>query len=98
MTSPPRGRTKARAASGKMNSPEPKERFRSLRRHARLIALLHAAEGAGLVPLRITRLHSFAYLSNVLAPVWDMAALDGKILKRRGGPFYPNMQRDLDRL
>jgi hypothetical protein len=60
--------------------------------------LLDAAEAAGLVPLNILRLHGFAYLSNVLAPVWDMPVLDGKVLKRRGGPFYPDLQKDLDRL
>jgi hypothetical protein len=27
-----------------------------------------------------------------------MPALDGKVLKRQGGPFYPALQRDLDRL
>jgi hypothetical protein len=60
--------------------------------------LLRAAEQAGLVPLPILRLHTFAYLSNVLAPVWRLTALDGKILKRRGGPYYPSLQQDLDRL
>lgn len=25
-----------------------------------------------------------------------MPAFDGKVLKRRGGPFYPDLQRDLD--
>lgn len=60
--------------------------------------LLDAAEGAGLVPLPLLRLHTLAYLANVLAPVWDMPAQDGKILKRRGGPFYPSLQKDLDRL
>lgn len=68
----------------------------SLRRRVRILVLLQAAEGAGLVPLKILRLHAFAYLSNVLAPVWDLPALDGKVLKRRGGPFYPALQRDLD--
>jgi hypothetical protein len=70
----------------------------SLRRQVRLLVLLEAAEAAGLVPLNILRLHAFAYLSNVLAPVWDLSALDGKVLKRRGGPFYPALQHDLDRL
>jgi hypothetical protein len=69
-----------------------------LRRQVRLVMLLDAAEGAGLLPLKILRLHAFAYLSNVLAPVWDMPVLDGRILKRRGGPFYPDLQQDLDRL
>jgi hypothetical protein len=69
-----------------------------LRRQVRVVMLLDAAEAAGLVPLNILRLHGFAYLSNVLAPVWDMPVLDGKVLKRRGGPFYPDLQKDLDRL
>ena len=40
----------------------------------------------------------YAYLSNVLAPVWNSRVFDGRILKRRGGPFYPTLQHDLDRL
>jgi hypothetical protein len=72
--------------------------FSSLRRQVRLLVLLDAAEGAGLSPLKILRLHAFAYLSNVLAPVWNLTALDGKVLKRRGGPFYPALQHDLDGL
>lgn len=74
------------------------ERFLSLRRRVRLVVLLDAAEAAGLAPIKILRLHAFAYLSNVLAPVWDMSALDVKVFKRRGGPFYPPLQHDLDRL
>jgi hypothetical protein len=83
-----------------MRSPKSpnEDHFASLRRQVRLLVLLNAAEDAGLVPIKILRLHSFAYLANVLAPVWDLPALDGKILKRRGGPFYPVLQRDLDRL
>lgn len=69
-----------------------------LRRQMRLVMLLDAAEKAGLIPLKILRLHAFAYLSNVLAPVWDMPVLDGRVLKRRGGPYYPDLQKDLDRL
>lgn len=70
----------------------------ALQRRIRLVALLHVAENAGLTPVPILLVHTLAYLSNVLAPVWDMPPLDGKLLKRRGGPFYPAMQRDLDRL
>ena len=70
----------------------------ALRRRIRLVVLLDAAEKAGLVPLPILRLHTLAYLSNVLAPVWDMPALEGKVLKRQGGPFYPALQHDLDGL
>ncbi|MDE2823437.1 MAG: hypothetical protein OXK79_08020 [Chloroflexota bacterium] len=73
-------------------------RVESLRRQARIILLLHGAANAGLCPISILALHAYAYLSNVLAPVWDMPVLDGKILKRKGGPFYPALQGDLDRL
>jgi len=75
-----------------------RDHFASLRRQIRLLVLLKAAEDAGLSPIQILRLHAFAYLSNVLAPVWKLPALDGKVLKRRGGPFYPALQHDLDRL
>ncbi len=70
----------------------------SLARRTRLVVLLDAAESAGLTPIGILRLHAFAYLSNVLAPVWNLSPLDGSLLKRRGGPFYPSLQHDLDRL
>lgn len=73
-------------------------RLESLRRRARIILLLHGAGNAGLSPISILALHAYAYLSNVLAPVWDMPVLDGRILKRKGGPFYPALQTDLDRL
>ena len=79
-----------------LNSHE--EFLQRLRYQIRLIQLLDAAESAGLVPLPILRLHTFAYLANVLAPVWDIAPLDGKLLKRKGGPFYPVLQSYLDRL
>src|SRR5260221_11854995 len=69
-----------------------------LRRRIRIITLLAAAEQAGLAPMPISKFHTFAYLSNVLSPVWEMLPLDGKVLKRGLGPFYPILQRDLDRL
>lgn len=72
--------------------------FQGLKRKVRLILLLDAVENAGLSPIPLSQLHSLAYLSNVLAPVWNMPALDGKVLKKNGGPFYPALQRDLDQL
>lgn len=72
--------------------------FGSAERRVRIVTILDAAERAGLVPIRITQLHAAAYLSNVLAPVWQLVPLDGKLLKRRGGPFYPEIQYELDRM
>ncbi len=70
----------------------------TLRRQARILVLLESAAKAGLEPLKVIPLHAFAFLANVLAPVWDMPVLNGKILKRKGGPFYPALQHDLDRM
>ncbi len=39
-----------------------------------------------------------AYLSNVLAPVWEIPVLEGKLLKKEDGPFYPALQADADDL
>jgi hypothetical protein len=64
----------------------------------RLIVLLDSSERAGLAPVPVLHLHMLAYWADVLAPVWNIAAFDGKVLKRQGGPFYPRLQHDLDRL
>ena len=63
-----------------------------------MLLLLDTADQAGIVPISVRRLHAYAFFSNVLAPVWNTPELDGRLLKRRGGPFYPAVQRDLDLL
>ncbi len=72
--------------------------FPALSRQVRLLMLLDAAESAGIAPIALRTLHTFAFLSNVLAPVWNERVFDGRLLKQRGGPFYPVLQHDLDRL
>lgn len=69
-----------------------------IQRRVRLVVLLDAAERAGLTPVAVGNLHTLAFLTNVLAPVWDMHPMDGRLLKRREGPFYAPLQHDLDRL
>jgi hypothetical protein len=69
-----------------------------LLRQARLLLLLEAAGDAGLEPVPLLLLHALAYLSNALAPVWSLQPFDGKVLKRRGSPFYPVLQWDVDHL
>ena len=72
--------------------------LRSLRQQVRLIMLLYGSEKAGIAPIRLNHLHTYSYLSNVLAPVWKERVFDGRILKKRGGPYYPILQHDLDLL
>jgi hypothetical protein len=60
--------------------------------------LLDAAEYACISPIRTDRFHGLAYLADVLSPVFDLAPTRGRILKRRKGPYYPDLQEDLDRL
>jgi hypothetical protein len=69
-----------------------------VRRRARLLLLLDAAERAGITPLASARLHAFAYLADVLSPVWDLIPFDGKIYKSEGSPHYPDLQFELDRM
>ena len=69
-----------------------------LRRQIRILILLNSAENAGITPISVSHFHMLAYFSNVLSPIWNAIPLDGKILKREDGPFYPSLQVDLDRL
>jgi hypothetical protein len=67
-------------------------------RRGRLLMVLAAAEHAGITPLSVVELHAFAYLANVLSPVWDLAPQKRSVLHRQGGPYYPEMQEDIDAL
>jgi hypothetical protein len=81
-----------------LNRPLPSASLMVMRQRTRALQLLEAAERAGIAPMRSNRLHAFAYLADVLSPVWNLPAFDGKILKIEGGPHYPDLQRELDRL
>lgn len=69
-----------------------------VRRRSRLLMLLDAAERAAITPIESRRLHAFAYLADVLSPVWGLPSFDGKILRIEGGPHYPDLQEQLDQL
>lgn len=68
-----------------------------VRRQFRLIALLDAAEKIALTPLGVGPVHTVAYLTDALAPVWGLPIIDGQILKQNR-PYYPTLQADLDHL
>ena len=67
-----------------------------LKQRCRVLLLLDAAEQAGIAPLPSPQLHAFAYLADVLSPVWYLVPFDGKIYKSEGGPHYPDLQNELD--
>ncbi|MDQ0466736.1 hypothetical protein QO010_004532 [Caulobacter ginsengisoli] len=60
--------------------------------------LLDAADYAVIAPLSTSRLHALAFLADVLSPIYDLSTLSGRILKRRIGPYFPELQWQLDRL
>lgn len=68
------------------------------KRPIRVLALLDALADASIfeAPLRVV--HELAYLSNVLAPVFDLSPFSASLLKRLGGPYYPELQDTIDLL
>ncbi len=70
----------------------------SIRRRVRLLQLLEAAERAALAPIDTAKLHAFAYLCDILSPVWGLTPFDRRVLKTGRPPVYPDLQREVDRL
>ena len=67
-----------------------------IKQRCRVLLLLDAVEQVGIAPLPSPQLHAFAYLADVLSPVWDLVPFDGKVYKSEGGPHYPDLQSELD--
>ena len=63
-------------------------------------ALLSVAEATrmGVAPLATAQLHVLLYLANTMAQLFDVTRVRGRVLKRGAYPFYPDVQRELDRL
>lgn len=76
----------------------PEADFQRLRRQLRILAILAGAERAGLTPLPVAQLHTIAFFTDALAPVWNLRILDAQLLKRKAGPLSPSLQEDLDSL
>lgn len=67
-------------------------------RRTQLLSLLDAAAHAGLTPIDQTLLHRSAFLSNALAPIYKLDIEHGLVTRWKRGPFFPELQWDLDRL
>ena len=69
-----------------------------IRRRIRILMLLDAVDYAVISPIEISRFHTLAFLADVLSPLYKFASLSGRILKRRVGPYFPELQWEIDRL
>lgn len=69
-----------------------------VRRRVRVLMLLDAVDYAVLAPISVQRFHTFAFLADVLSPIFQFASISGRILKRRSFPYFPDLQWELDRL
>jgi len=63
-----------------------------------LAFLADAGYRAGLLPLSKRRVHRLVFLSNCLAPLFEATPNTAQIVKYKHGPFYPQIQWQLDRL
>lgn len=69
-----------------------------VRRRIRILMLLDATDYAIISPITIARFHALAYLADILSPLYAFVPMTGTIVKRRIGPYYPELQWEVDRL
>jgi hypothetical protein len=60
--------------------------------------LLDSSDYAVISPISTARFHALVYLADVLSPIYKLTSISGVILKRRIGPYFPELQWELDRL
>lgn len=68
--------------------------FQAIKHRVRMI--LAAAEQAALTPVSPNNLHTFAYLADILSPVWNLRPFQDRIGRREQLPYYPDLQRQID--
>lgn len=69
---------------------------RALKVRCRVLQILAALERAGGTPIANRDLHAFAYLANVLSPLWEVEPLEGSVLKNKDGPRSSEFENQLD--
>ena len=72
--------------------------LKAIRQRCRLLMIMSALERVGIAPVSMDKLHAFAYLSDVLSPVWGFLPYDGTVLKIEEGPHYAELQSEIDAL
>lgn len=63
-----------------------------------VLMAVDACDRAGLAPISKTRFHRMIFLSNCLAELYQATPPAKRVLKYKRGPFYPDVQWQLDRL
>ena len=63
-----------------------------------VLLALDACDRAGIAPIPKDRFHRIIFLSNCLAQVFGANPPATRILKYKRGPFYPDIQWEIDRL
>lgn len=63
-----------------------------------VLLAMDSCDRAGLSPISKTRLHRMIFLSNCLAELYQAIPPAKRVLKYKRGPFYPDVQWQLDRL
>lgn len=63
-----------------------------------VLLAMEACDRAGLSPIGKTRFHRMIFLSNCLAELYEATPPAKRVLKYKRGPFYPDVQWQLDRL
>lgn len=67
-----------------------------IRVRARLLQIVASLERVGVTPVSNRDLHSIAYLSNVLSPLWEVEPLETSVLKDRNGPRSSILEHEID--
>lgn len=63
-----------------------------------VVLCLAESDRMGLTPVTTPQLHVILYLANTLADLYGVTRVRGRVLKRGAYPFFPDVQRDIDRL
>ena len=74
------------------------EALEHIKHRVRLLQLLMSAEQAALAPISLDKLHAFAYLADILSPVWNLRPFEDRIGRTGRPPYYPDLQLQLDLL
>jgi hypothetical protein len=76
----------------------PELNVESIQARTWLMLALDACDRAGLTPIAKFRFHRLIFLSNCLAELFKATPPSKRVIKYKRGPFYPDVQWQLDRL